>query len=101
MGDLMLLGVLRIPVRMWNMKDPMFVHQQQARCVQAADRIESDAVRIAELEGWIEDCMQMLTGDDDVCAALSKMEAAAKPQLEALLAGGDELLSEAAQEGEQ
>ena len=50
--------------------------------------------RIAELERWIDDCLQFLTGDDDMCAALNHLERAAQPQLEALLAGGEELISE-------
>lgn len=53
MGDTMLIGVLRMPVEVWS-DDPLDQHQRQGRYVQAAERIEADAARIAELEAEVE-----------------------------------------------
>lgn len=51
MSDVMLLGVLRMPLDIWpTTKDALGLGQIQSRCVQAADRIESDERKIAELE---------------------------------------------------
>ena len=56
--------------------------------------------RIAELEGWIDDCLQLLTGDDDMCAALNHLEGAAQPQLRELTERGEALLTGTADKGE-
>ena len=47
MSDLMLLGVLRMP---FNTNGDLHLMQLAGRCHDAADRIESDTRRIAELE---------------------------------------------------
>jgi hypothetical protein len=47
MSDVMLLGVLRMPVRPDS--DPMTLHQFIGRARQAADRIEADAAEIERL----------------------------------------------------
>ena len=51
MGDIMLLGVLKMP---FDTKGDLHLIQLQSRCLQAADRIESDAVRLKELEDIID-----------------------------------------------
>lgn len=45
MGDIMLLGVLRMP---FDTKGDLHLSQLQQRCVQAADRIEADTVRLSK-----------------------------------------------------
>lgn len=54
MSDLMLLGVLRIPLDMWPTDKGIFgLRQIQGRCMEAANRIESDEQKIVELEDKI------------------------------------------------
>lgn len=52
MSDVMLLGVLRLPLECWT-DDQLFKMQQQSRCVEAADRIEADADRIERLQSQV------------------------------------------------
>ena len=54
MSDVMLLGVLRIPPELW-IDNPIARQQYCSRFIEAADRIESDAKRIAELEAALAD----------------------------------------------
>ncbi len=58
MSDLTLLGVLRLPIECWDESDDEFSKldkvQRHARYLQAADRIEADAARIAELEAQLD-----------------------------------------------
>jgi hypothetical protein len=48
MSDVTLLGCLRLPIEAWDVENYSFVVQQQARCVQAADRIEELENRLAK-----------------------------------------------------
>ena len=61
MSDTMLLDSLRLPLVLWRIPHDSgkFLAQQQACCVEAADRIEADAERIKLLEGalrYIDNC---------------------------------------------
>lgn len=55
MSDLMLLAVLRMP---FHTQDDLHLIQLQERCLQAADRIESDAETIAALRSELADLRQ-------------------------------------------
>jgi len=68
MSDIMLLGVLRMPPELWN-DDPIDRAQRHQRYLQAADRIEAQEKRIAELE-WI---ARKLVSISDECDDLSKL----------------------------
>jgi len=48
MSDVMLLGILRMPVGFENL-DVLTFHQMQGRMIEAANRIESDAKELAAL----------------------------------------------------
>jgi len=50
MGDIMLLGVLKMP---FDTMGDLHLIQLQSRCLQAAERIEADAARLKELEDVI------------------------------------------------
>lgn len=52
MSDVMLLGVLRMPIP--DSPDPLTLHQFVSRARQAADRIESDADEIERLRAEVE-----------------------------------------------
>lgn len=53
MSDVMLLGVLRMPPTMWD-DGAIDVAQRYSRYLEAADRIENDEAKIAEITSHIE-----------------------------------------------
>ena len=61
MSDLMLLGVLRMP--MPDNPDAMTLRQFVDRARQAADRIEADGAEIARLR----DCVQKIRRGEHIC----------------------------------
>jgi len=52
MSDVMLIGVLRMPIP--DNPDPLTLNQFVSRARQAADRIESDAAKLKELSAEVE-----------------------------------------------
>lgn len=59
MSDVMLLGVLRMPPTMWN-DGAIDVAQRYSRYLEAADRIESDEAKIAEMQKQITLQMELI-----------------------------------------
>lgn len=67
MSDLMLLGVLRMPI---DATDVVAVHQLQTRANLAADRIEADAITIEQLTKEIASLRQIVAGKTENQSAL-------------------------------
>ena len=55
MSDVMLLGVLRMPIDLWN-DSALNKNQRHSRYIEAAERIEALTERVAELERTTQNC---------------------------------------------
>ncbi len=81
MSDVMLLGVLRMP---WDTKGDLELIQIQSRMHQAADRIEADRDRIADLEAKLARYTRLSESGESLGGELDEREK--RMELEAKLA---------------